>query len=213
MINIERGGRIKGSKNWADEEVRYLQFSWGFVSVKQIAKYLKRTPIAIVVKAKRRKLSSPYKGQARFTARKVADLLGVDIHTVTDYWVGKCGLKSRKMIMRFKKRMFLIDYDNLMDWLEKNQDKWDSRRFKRFTLMLEPEWLRGKRILDSYEPKRKNQKWNELEDLRLLNLFYNKRKKVKEISKIMERSYNGIERRLSRIRPYKKAKRLEARSI
>ena len=69
-------------------------------------------------------------------------------------------------------------------------------------MILEPDWLRQKRILDSYEPKRKNQKWNELEDARLLALFYRERKTIKEIAEIMERSFNGIERRLSRIRPY-----------
>ena len=201
--------RIKGSKNWADEEIKYLQYEWGFISVNSIAKYLNRTPIAIVVKAKRLNLGSLYNIQTRFTAHKLSHLLGVDQHTITDYWIPKCGLKSKKRIMKFKKRMYLIDYDNLMEWLEKNQDKWDSRRFKKNTLKLEPEWLREKRILDSYEPKRKNQKWNKLEDLRLLNLFYNERKKIKEISKIMERSYNGVERRLSRIKPYKKVKAVQ----
>lgn len=197
-------------KNWTIEEMNYLTYQWGITSVNQIAKYLNRTPVAIMVKSKRMHLGSPYKRNNRFSARQVSNLLGVDIHTVTDYWIPKCGLKCRRMMMRNKEIKFLhiIDYDNLMEWLGKNQDKWDSRRLKRFALKLEPEWLRQKRILDSYEPKRKNQKWTELEDKRLMDLFYRQGKTIKEITRIMERSFNSIERRLWRIRPYKAVKKL-----
>ncbi len=192
-------------RTWTKEEENYLNFIWGESTIKNIAQKLNRTSIAVIIKAKRRNLGSLYNRQTRFTAHRLSHLLGVDQHTITDYWISKCGLKAKKRIMKFKKRMYLINYDNLMEWLERNQNKWDSRKLKRFALILEPEWLRQKRILDGYEPKRKNQKWNRLEDLRLLALFYKERKKIKEISEIMERSYYSIERRLSRIRLYKKS--------
>lgn len=202
-----------GSKNWTIEEIKYMQFSWGFVTVKSISKHLKRTPVAVALKAERLNLGSPYSRSTRFTAQKLAKLLGVDIHTITDYWIKKCGLKARRTVMKFKKAMYLTDLDNLMDWLQRNQDKWDSRRVKRFALIIEPEWLRNKRILDSYEPRRKKQKWNKFEDLRLLDLFYKKRKKVKEIAEVMGRSYSAAEHRLSRVRPYKKVGILEASNV
>ena len=194
-------------KTWTKKDENYLYYDWGESTVKNLAQKLNRTPLAIILKAKRLNLGSPY-WRTKFTAHKLSHLLGVDQHTITDYWISKYGLKAKKRIMKFKKRMYLIDYDNLMEWLEKNQDKWDSRRFKKFALILEPDWLKEKRILDSYEPKRKNQKWNRLEDTRLLNLFYGERKTIKEISEIMERSYNGIEKRLSRVRPYIANRRL-----
>lgn len=195
----------RSTKNWTREEMNYLTYQWGIASVKQVAKYLNRTPVAIMVKSKRMHLGSPY-WKTKFTSHKLSHLLGIDQHTITDYWIPKCGLKCIRRLMRTRKKLFLylIDYDDLMEWLEKNQDKWDSRRFKRFALKLEPEWLRQKRILDSYEPKRKMQKWTRLEDLQLLNLFYKKGKTIKEISRIMERSHAGVEHRLMRIRPYRK---------
>lgn len=199
---IVKSNRL-GSKNWTEEEIKHLRWEWGFSSVENIAKHLNRTQIAVVLKAKRLDLGSPYSRRTRYTARKVSDLLGVDIHTVTDYWVGKCGLKAKKPVMKFKRQMFLIEYDNLMTWLQRNQDKWDSRKVKRLALIFEPEWLRRKRVLDSYEPKRKNYKWNKQEDLQLLKLFYEGRKSYKEIAEIMERSHDSVERRLSRIRAYK----------
>ncbi len=200
----------KDTRNWTREEMNYMTYEWGIATVESIARYLGRTPVAVIVKSKRLGLGSPYR-KTKFTSHRLSHLLGIDQHTITDYWVPKCGLKCRRMEMRYKKGKFLqiIDYDNLMEWLQKNQDKWDSRRFKRFALKIEPEWLRQKRILDSYEPKRKYQKWTRMEDLRLLDLFYKKRKTMKEISLIMERSYNSIDHRLSRIRPYKKARRKE----
>lgn len=195
---------MKG-KNWTNEEVNKLSYMWGYFSIDEIAKKLNRTPTAITVKYKRLKLGSPYKRKNRFTARQVSDFLGVDIHTVTDYWIAKCGLRVNKKPYR-KKSYHLIDYDDLMEWLEKNQGKWDSRKLKKFALYLEPKWLGNKRILDEYEPKRKNQKWTHREDLKLWFLFYKKYKTLNQIAQIMERTENGCERRLSRIRPYKNKK-------
>ena len=198
----------KGSKNWAIEEMNYMYFNWGNFSIKQFARKFNRTEIAILIKSKRMRLGSPYKSRTRFSANQVADIMGVDIHAVTDYWIKKLGLKSYKKAYR-NKQFHLINFDDLMSWLEKNQGKWDSRRFKRFALKIEPEWLRQKRILDSYEPKRKNQKYSRLEDLKLMDLYYRQGKDYKEIAKIMERSFDSVERRLSRIRPYKKVGKLQ----
>ena len=76
-------------------------------------------------------------------------------------------------------------------------------------MKIEPGWIKQKRILDSYEPKRKNQKYSRLEDLKLMDLYYRQGKDYKEIAKIMERSHDSVEHRLSRIRPYKKVGKLQ----
>lgn len=195
---------MKG-KNWTNEEVNRLSYMWGYLTIDEISKKLNRTVTAIIAKYKRLRLGSPYKRKNRFTANQVAGLLGVDNHTVTDYWIEKCGLKARKEALRTKK-FYLISYDDLMDWLEKNQDKWDSRKLKRFSLYLEPDWLRKKRFSDMIKPKRQRQKWTHSEDLKLLYLFYKKGRTLKQIAQLIERTICGCEHRLSRIRPYKNEK-------
>ncbi|MCL4417496.1 MAG: sigma-70 region 4 domain-containing protein [Actinobacteria bacterium] len=195
-----------GSKNWTKKELEYLYDNWGYVTVKSIAKTVKRTPIAVVVKAKKVGLKGAYCSGTALSARKVSDMLKIDIHTVTDYWTAKCGLKYRKTVMRFKRKMTLIEYDDLIKWLRKNPDKWDSRRVIKFGLGFEPDWLKEKRILDSYEPKRKKQKYTRLEDSKLSMLYFSEGKSYREIAEIMDRSCNSIEHRLARIRPYKRVK-------
>jgi transposase len=206
---IVKSNRL-GSKNWKPNEIKFMHDNWGYMSVRGIAKHIKRTPIAVTVKAKRVGLKGAYCSGSTLSARKVSNLLKVDIHTVTDYWAAKCGLKYKKTVMKFKRKMFLIEYEDLIEWLRKNCDKWDSRKIQKYMLGFEPEWLRDKRILDSFKPKRKNCKYNRLEDQRLLMLFYKEGKSYREISEVMDRSIDSVERRLSRIRSYKRVRILEA---
>lgn len=194
----QKGGRVTGTRNWTKEEIQYLKENWGYSTVRTMATHLNRTRIALIVKSKRVGLKSCYKSGDYLTANGVAKLLKVDIHAVTDYWIKKCGLKCTKKVMRLKKKMCLVEYEDLMKWLSRNQDKWDSRKIKKYGLGYEPEWLRQKRILDSYEPARKNKKWTKAEDS-LVMLFLEEGKKYEEIAERMNRSASAVEHRLLRI--------------
>lgn len=185
-------------KTWTKKEMNYLYLNWGFFTIKQFAKKFNRTETAILIKAKRMKLGSPYKNISRFSARQVADIMGVDLHAVTDYWIKKCGLKSSKK--PYRNRSFcLIEYDNLISWLEHNQDKWDSRRITKDIFLLKPLWLRAKKEKDNKLPKSRYKKWTHEEDNKLRFLYYKKKMNFYQISRILGRSFSGIEHRLLRL--------------
>jgi transposase len=184
-------------KNWTKEEIRYLDENWGVFPLETLSRHLGRTKTAIIVKSKRLKLGGDYNSGEYLSARQVSKMLGVDDHTVTDYWVKKCGLKVSFKRMRHRK-MHLISYEDLLIWLKNNPDKWDSRRVKHLGLGMEYDWLKEKRLLDSYRPRRRLQKWTQ-EEISRLKFYFKEGKKIREIAELMERTDNGVEHKLSRI--------------
>jgi hypothetical protein len=193
------GIRSFTARDWTKEEIEQLQDLWGPKTIPQIAKIMGRTNNAIKVKSSRLGLGA-YKDSSEYlSAQQVSSLLGVDSHTVTNYWIPKCGLKCRKIALLGKKKFKYIRMDNLLRWLEHNQDKWDSRRVELYALGVEPEWLKAKRKADMKLPARKAQKWTREEDKRLIFLFKTGNYTIAQIAEQMGRTLPGIEHRLSRL--------------
>lgn len=181
---------------WTNKQVEYLEEKWGVLNVKTISLNLNKTEIAVILKAKRLKLGGCYNSY-NLTANEVANILNIDIHSVTDYWIAKCGLKGRKRALR-NKPIYQINLSDLVLWLKDNQDKWDSRRVEIYVLGEEPEWLQDKRKKDIQIPIKRFKKWTKDEDKRAISLFkigY----RYKEIAEQLQRSKDSVARRLSRL--------------
>ena len=82
-------------QDWSQEELDYIREVWGQKTIPEIAKKLGRSINAVKIKTTR----MGYTGQKWYgemmSARKVSELLGVDVHAVCDYWIPKCGLKAK----------------------------------------------------------------------------------------------------------------------
>jgi biotin operon repressor/transposase len=183
---------------WNEEDINYLEDAWGRVSIKTIAKKLNKTETAVELKAERLGLCGCYITGDYLNAHTVAKMLSIDTHTVTDYWIAKCGLKGRKTILK-SMSMWFISLENLMKWLKNNQDKWNSRRVELYALGTEPQWLKDKRKQDLKLPKRQRQKWTK-EEISKLITYYTQGKTRKEIGKLLGRTEDGIQRKLSRLK-------------
>lgn len=183
-------------RTWTEEEINYLQEAWGTVSIRTIAKNIKRTETAVTLKAKRLGLGSPYTNEY-LSANQVSKLMGIDRHAVIDNWIRKRGLKARKRAMK-EFEMWLIDLEDLTEWLENNQDKWDSRKLDIYGLGEEPGWLQEKRKLDMKIPARRFQKWTRQEDMRAMG-YFKSGMSYKKIGEKLGRSSDAVERRLSRL--------------
>ena len=131
------------------------------------------------------------------TANHVAVLLKVDRHTITTC-ITKYNLKAIRKILLYEKSFWLIKHCDLCKWLKKNQDKFDSRKIALYTLGFESQWLQEKRKQDRKIAKNRYKKWTSLEVQRLIIL--SKDKKYREIARLMDRSYNSIDRKMYRIR-------------
>lgn len=185
--------------DWSQEDLDYLAEVWGEKTIPQIANHLGRSINAVKIKAVR----LGYTGQKwcgeMMSARKVSELLGVDVHAVTDYWIPKCGLKGRRRQVGEKGYCCIIKFGDLLKWLEANQDKWDSRRVERYGLGMEYDWLVAKRKFDAALPVRRLKKWTQSEDERLKLLFKKGDMTYAEIAAELGRPVSGIEHRIKRI--------------
>lgn len=193
------GKRDKRGLSWTSDEEDKLTEMWGYKPIPRIAAILGRTPCAVLIKSKRLKLPATTRAGEELTANAVAVLLGVDSHTVTDYWTEKCGLKGRRMAYRGERRMLMIRHADLVDWLEKNPDKWDSRRLEQYGLGSEPDWLKHKRTEDNALPARRSQYWTPKEDSLLIRLYRPGALTWPEIAERMGRSVSAVQHRVYRL--------------
>ncbi len=185
-------------KDWTQKELDYIAEVWGEKTIPQIARHLGRSINAVKIKANRLGYAGQMKYGEMMTARKVSELLGVDVHAVCDYWIPKCGLKGRKKRIGESGRCTIIKFADLLEWLEANQDKWDSRRVELYGLGMEYDWLKEKRKADALIPVRKAQKWTPEEDDRLRAMFRRGDMTYAEIGAVLGRSKTAVGHRLTR---------------
>lgn len=187
-------------KDWTQEELDYIQEVWGEKTIPQIAKHLGRSINAVKVKTTR----LGYTGQKWYgnmmSARKVSELLGVDVHAVCDYWIPKCGLKGKsKRLGVSAKTTTIVMFEDLLLWLENHQDLWDSRRLELYALGMEYDWLVEKRRTDALKPVRKAQKWTPQEDAHLVAMFRRGDMTYAEMGAELGRPASGVKHRIHRL--------------
>lgn len=187
-------------KNWTAEELSYVREVWGEKTIPEIAAKLGRSINAVRIKTVRLGFTGQKWSGEMMSARKVSELLGVDVHAVIDYWIPKCGLKAKKKRLgNSKKTTTIIMFEDLLSWLRNHQDLWDSRRVEEYALGIEYAWLKKKRKSDATLPARRLQKWTPYEDNQLILMWKRGDKTKAEIAKILNRSYSSVEHRLCRL--------------
>lgn len=192
------GKKGQRKSDWSPEEEEQLRELWGLKTIPQISKIMERSHNAVLVKSKRLGLGAFKNSGEWLPALQIANILGIDVHTVTDYWIPKLSLPYKRIAPRGKKYFKYIRLTDLMAWLESNLDKWDSRRVEPYALGNEPEWLQKKRKTDAASSPRGCFKWTQHEDARLVTL-YRRGVKIKDIAEELGRSPAGVEHRAARL--------------
>jgi len=183
---------------WSTEEVNFLKDNWGKYKLPVIAQKLNRTEKAVLIKAKRLGIGPSRSGQGLLTARELARTLGVDAHTIIDYWI-PCGLKANQKVTKSKFAYWQINTTDWWQWAKQNQDKFDSRRIEPLILGPEPEWMENKRQSDKHLPRRRLQRWTPADDAKLHHFLVTTKLTYGEIGEKLGRSENAVSKRLSRI--------------
>jgi len=184
-------------KKWSESEINYLNKHWGESTLANLSTQLKRTKIAVNLKAKKTGLGAVTRAGEYMTANQVSVLLNIDRHAVV-MWIEKYNLKAKRKILLFKKLFWLIKCSDLCKWLKSNQGRFDSRKIESFGIGYEPLWLQEKRRKDRRLPKNRNKKWTDLEVQRII--INSEDMKYKEIALLMGRSYDSIERKIGRLK-------------
>lgn len=155
VIKINRRGlkvQTNGKKFWTKEEEEILSDLWGNKPIEYIAKKLNRTVSSLKNKAYQLGLGSQldnnYDG---LKISEIAELFNVRLDLVNIYWIS-LGLKySIRKISRTKSYKYVTIKD-LYEFLEQNQNIWDSRYLEKNIPGIEPEWLKEKRKTDKEKP-------------------------------------------------------------
>ena len=154
-IKINRRGlKIKGNDKrfWTSEEEEILSDLWGTVSVDKIAEKLDRTVSSLKNKAYQLGLGSQMENNYDgISITQIAELFNVNDQTVSIYWIS-LGLKTTTRNISKTRKYRYVTINDLFDFLEKNQNIWDSRYLEKNILGKEPDWLTEKRKSDREKP-------------------------------------------------------------
>ncbi|MBE6160460.1 MAG: hypothetical protein E7157_05400 [Lactobacillales bacterium] len=181
---------IQDRRKWTEEEEEQFSELWGNVSVDNICKKLKRTYFSLKVKAIRMNLGPMMENNyEKLTVSDICDALNVSRDRITTW--RKYGLKLKPKKLTSKCCYYVISLDDLLLFLEQNQNEWDSRNLEENLLGIEPEWLKEKRKRDLEENPSWYRKWTDEEIKRACHLF-ERGKSYNEIALTIERSENSV---------------------
>lgn len=137
--------QLKG-RHWTEDEDAYLDEAWGVYKVMSIAKKLNRTEESVLRRAKELGLGRYIDGSGRFiTPAEIIEGMGITRSILTTW--RKHGLNVRTISTEAKGRNIKylgISWVELLDWLENNQDRWDSIKTKDYFFVEKPDWMREK---------------------------------------------------------------------
>lgn len=181
---------IQDRRKWTPPEEASLAELWGSVSIETIAKKLKRTVFSLKVKAVRMNLGPMINNNDLITVSDMVDMLGISRDRITTTWI-KLGLKLNKKRLTKSITYYMITWDNLLTFLENNQNEWDSRNVEEYMLGSEPEWLKEKRKRDMKENPLWYRKWT-TEEVQMAEMLFKNKKSYKEISIRLNRSEGSV---------------------
>lgn len=188
---------LNHKKNWTSKDDGYLEESWGLVSLETITNNLQRTEGSVRKRANMLGLGmSRYAGGLFYSPPQIADLLGKDRGEIYDLIsIGIIKGRRRKLV---NERAYQVHLDDLMEFLKNHPDKWDSRKVPKYTFGEESDWLKEKRKADK-KVKRHRNPWTDAQRTELMSLV-RRGKTMKEISKIIGRTVNGVYQETRRLR-------------
>lgn len=155
IIKIARRGlkiQTSNKRFWTSEEETLVSDLWGTEPIEKIAKKLNRTVSSVRNKASQLGLGSQIKNNYDgLKISTIAELLNTGIETISINWVA-LGLKIKNRSITESTSYFYVEINDLLEFLEKNQNIWDSRVLEKNILGKEPDWLKQKRITDKDVP-------------------------------------------------------------
>lgn len=140
------------NRKWTTEEEELLSDLWGEKPIEYIAKVLNRTETALInrsyVLGLGSQIENNYDG---LTIPEISNLFLVGTITILTSWV-VLGLKIHTRKISNNKSYKYVTINELFEFLERNQNIWDSRVLEKNILGKEPEWLQEKRKRDKLLP-------------------------------------------------------------
>ncbi len=187
-------------KPWTAEEIEFLSEYWGIQSIPSLAKNLKRSTLAVKLKASRLNLGAFLESGDYITLHQlVCAVTGSrsGVGYILTSWVENRGLPVHTK--KVEDCSFRVVYlSEFWEWAEKNRAFIDFNKMEPLILGEEPTWVEEQRRMDfkSFCIQNKTP-WTEVEIQRLIFLVKQFRYSYVEISKELGRSNGAIQRKLT----------------
>ena len=155
ILKINRQGlkiQTNDKKFWASEEETMLTDLWGSIPIEKIAQKLNRTVSSVRNKSFQLGLGSQIENNYEgLKIKDISDLFNVSTNIISIHWVAlglKCKTRYTTQITSYQ----YVEIKDLYEFLENNQNIWDSRLLEKNILGIEPNWLQEKRKTDKNMP-------------------------------------------------------------
>lgn len=181
---------MRTGKKYTEDELLYLESSWGKMSVARIAGKLGRTVEAIESKARKMGLGDPLECKDFMIAVEVADLLGTDRKTLKRHFDER-GLKCKYKKIKNRK-LVTVEYEDLIEWLMENPNYWNGTKVDKVGLIsigLDRDFLSSKIKEDEIKTYRTTL---EERDVRRIAELYNKFYTYEQIAKVLNKDYQTV---------------------
>lgn len=185
------------NKTWSEAELAVLFEEWGEKTPDAIGRKIGRSTKAVRSMAKVHGLGCFLKNSEYLTQKQCTDMLGYTSKVMQRTWIPH-GLKVHKRRTAGGRRNTVILHSELMEFLRKNQDLWDSRKCEPYALGTEPQWLQEKRKRDARRPKPIGTKYTAAED-QIICMMLRKNATQREIGERLGRSKASINARIGRL--------------
>lgn len=177
-------------RKWTKEEIDILRTYWGTTNLEHICRKLNRSPRSIKGQVYKMKLGPIHSTGNYFTTREISEMLGVYQSTVIQ-WIKNKKLKGHKKTF-IERKFNVIILEDFLDFLEKNQNMWNSKNLPYGLYGDEPEWLKIKRRADLFPSTTPSyKKWTK-EEVSKLESLSRQGLTNKEISIALNRSVDSI---------------------
>lgn len=187
-----------GGRLWTDEEITYLEESWGSVSITTMAKKLNRSEGAIIYKSKYLKLGGFIDAGELISLNKLLAALGQgnSLSWVRQKYINN-GLPVISKCVS-KRRVLKVSIDEFWKWAEKNKSLLNFARFEKGVLGVEPDWVEEKRRADCSNPSKhnSNRPWSNSDDILLISKLKSYRYTYKDLAVEFNRTEAAIKRRI-----------------
>lgn len=182
-------------KAWSEEDLLYLESSWGKTKISTIAKKLGRTETAVKVKAFKLGLSSMLDNKDFLIAKELEDILGTDRKTIKRH-IDERGLKARNKKLA-SKYYVVIEYEDLIEWMKLNTKYWNGAKVDTESLLamgLDRNLLMKKKEEDTKKMQLKSFTSSEIE--KLIEL-YKEGYTYEDIAKKLNKSKDAVHYKLT----------------
>jgi hypothetical protein len=197
---------------WSLEEEEFLKDKWGIINLDSIAKKLNRSRNSVMLKAHQLSLREQVSACGVYlTPNDISSILGVNIRTLYSWiWNGNIGYRKFRV---GKKKKYQIAIEDLCEFLEKYQDKWNSQKadliqiksyFSSYFISRNnklriigdmPDWMVKKIERDKEGFREYIKPWTTKEEQELLSMA-KKKYAYKEMSIILDRSIESVKTKL-----------------